>query len=203
MAVENGDRILPEFHVLNERFISLISLGNNISPVPIEPWKDVLDATKPHAVCPQRDIYRRTDLIEGDEDCLYLNVYTPRLPSENLELLPVMVFFHGGGFLCGGGNSYWYGPDVLLDRDIVLVVTNYRLGALGFLSTGDSVSPGNYGLKDQSLALKWVKKNIEYFGGDPDSITLFGESAGGASANYHMLSPLSKGNLIENKNNFG
>ncbi|KAK9870530.1 hypothetical protein WA026_008094 [Henosepilachna vigintioctopunctata] len=163
------------------------------SPVPIKPWKNILDATKPHAVCPQRDIYRRTDLIEGVEDCLYLNVYTPNLPSNGGELLPVMVFFHGGGFLCGGGNSHWYGPDVLLDRDIILVVTNYRLGALGFLSTGDEVSPGNYGLKDQSLALKWVKRNIKYFGGDPKSVTLFGESAGGASANYHMLSPLSRG----------
>ncbi|XP_031345677.1 venom carboxylesterase-6-like isoform X2 [Photinus pyralis] len=105
----------------------------------------------------------------------------------------VMVFFHGGGWLCGGGNSHWYGPDVLLDKDVVLVIPNYRLGALGFLSTGDEVVPGNNGLKDQSLALKWISENIVHFGGNPNKVTLFGESAGGASAHYHMLSPLSIG----------
>lgn len=106
-----------------------------------------------------------------------------------------MVFFHGGGWLCGGGNTKWYGPETLLDKDVVLVVPNYRLGALGFLATGDTVVPGNNGLKDQTLTLKWIQKNIAQFGGDPDSVTLFGESAGGASAHYHMLSPMSKGKV--------
>ncbi|KAG5884998.1 hypothetical protein JTB14_025344 [Gonioctena quinquepunctata] len=116
-----------------------------------------------------------------------------QLSNYDVEPLPVMVFFHGGGWLAGGGNSLWYGPDIFLDRDIVLVVTNYRIGALGFLSTGDEVVSGNNGLKDQNLALKWTKKNIAKFGGDAESITIFGESAGGASSQYHMLSPLSRG----------
>ncbi|ENN76283.1 hypothetical protein HUJ04_002412 [Dendroctonus ponderosae] len=163
-------------------------------PVPSGPWKGTLNASKIHPVCPQRDIYRRSELFEGEEDCLYLNVYSPKLPTEeDASLLPVMVFFHGGGWLCGGGNTMWYGPDVLLDRDVVLVVPNYRLGALGFLSTGDEIVPGNNGLKDQNLALRWIQSNIQYFGGDPKSVTLFGESAGGASVHYHMMSPKSKG----------
>nr|ASM90852.1 putative juvenile hormone esterase 1 [Colaphellus bowringi] len=162
-------------------------------PVPIDPWDGTLNATEIHSVCPQRDVYRRTTIIEGEEDCLYLNVYTPKLSRYEEDPLPVMVFFHGGGWLAGGGNSLWYGPDILLDRDIVLVVPNYRLGALGFLSTGDEVVSGNNGLKDQNLALKWTKKNIDKFGGDPESITIFGESAGGASSQYHLLSPLSRG----------
>lgn len=163
-------------------------------PVPPDPWEDTLDATQIHPVCPQRDIYRRVDLFEGDEDCLYLNVYTPNLNSSK-GLLPVMVFLHGGGWLCGSGNVQFYGPDLLLDKDIVLVVPNYRLGALGFLSTGDLLVPGNNGLKDQVAALKWVQKNIEAFGGDPGSVTVFGESAGGAATHYHTISPLSKGLL--------
>nr|AYN64423.1 carboxylesterase [Dendroctonus armandi] len=163
-------------------------------PVPSGPWKGTLNASKIHPVCPQRDIYRRSELFEGEEDCLYLNVYSPKLPAEEVaSLLPVMVFFHGGGWLCGGGNTLWYGPDVLLDRDVVLVVPNYRLGALGFLSTGDEVVPGNNGLKDQNLALKWIQSNIKSFGGDPKSVTIFGESAGGASVHYHMMSPMSRG----------
>ncbi|KAJ8916723.1 hypothetical protein NQ315_013927 [Exocentrus adspersus] len=162
-------------------------------PVPVEPWDGVLNVTEIHAVCPQRDVYRRSTLIEGEEDCLYLNVYTPQISPYSEAPLPVMIFFHGGGWICGGGNSLWYGPDILLDRDVVLVVTNYRLGALGFLTTGDEVVPGNNGLKDQVMAMKWVKKNIHNFGGNPDKITLFGESAGGASAHFHMMSPLSRG----------
>lgn len=105
-----------------------------------------------------------------------------------------MVFFHGGGWFCGGGNTNWYSPRYLLDKDVVLVVPNYRLGPLGFLSTGDGVAPGNNALKDQTLALRWVRDNIESFGGDPNSVTIFGESAGGASVHYHLLSPLSRGN---------
>ncbi|XP_063931967.1 juvenile hormone esterase-like isoform X2 [Zophobas morio] len=162
-------------------------------PVPVEPWEGVKEVTQPHNICPQRDIYRRSTLIEGDEDCLYLNVYTPQVHDKVQSPLPVMVFFHGGGWLCGGGNSFWYGPDILLDRDVILVVTNYRLGALGFLSTGDEVVPGNNGMKDQNLAMKWVKENVHAFGGDPQKINIFGESAGGASVQLHMVSPLSRG----------
>ncbi|KAH0814588.1 hypothetical protein GEV33_008200 [Tenebrio molitor] len=186
------------------------------APVPVQSWQGVKDATKPHNICPQRDIYRRSTVIEGNEDCLYLNVYTPQdfyfsesaktrsfvlknVPQLNntASRFPVMIFFHGGGWLCGGGNSLWYGPDILLDRDVILVVTNYRLGPLGFLSTGDAACPGNNGMKDQNLAMRWVKDNVAAFGGDPEKITIFGESAGGASAQLHMMSPLSKGRTFE------
>jgi hypothetical protein len=170
------------------------------APVPVQSWQGVKDATKPHNICPQRDIYRRSTVIEGNEDCLYLNVYTPQL-NNTASRFPVMIFFHGGGWLCGGGNSLWYGPDILLDRDVILVVTNYRLGPLGFLSTGDAACPGNNGMKDQNLAMRWVKDNVAAFGGDPEKITIFGESAGGASAQLHMMSPLSKGRTFESDAN--
>ncbi|XP_025830931.1 venom carboxylesterase-6-like [Agrilus planipennis] len=161
-------------------------------PVPVKSWSGIKDATKDHDVCPQRNIYTRSDLIEGNEDCLYLNVYTPKITNKTEELVPVMVFIHGGGWLCCAGNSLYYGPDILLENDIVLVVPNYRLGPLGFLSTGDEIVPGNNGLKDQSLALKWIKENIQQFGGDPNKITVFGESAGGSSTHFLMMSPLTK-----------
>ncbi|KAF2902140.1 hypothetical protein ILUMI_04048 [Ignelater luminosus] len=160
------------------------------APVPSDPWNGVLDATKPHAMCPQMNVYLNDFEINGNEDCLYLNVYTPKVTSSSETSLPVMFYIHGGGWMCGSADLY--GPNILLDQDIVLVVTNYRLGPLGFLSTGDEVVPGNNGLKDQSLAIKWVKDNIKHFGGNPDLITVFGQSAGGASTHYHMLSPLSK-----------
>ncbi|KAL3282168.1 hypothetical protein HHI36_005363 [Cryptolaemus montrouzieri] len=162
------------------------------SPVPRKPWKGTLDATKSHTICPQRIFFIDSEVM-GNENCLYLNVYAPKIPSANSKLLPVMVFIHGGGFLFGTGRSESYSPGYLLDQEIVLVTLNYRLGALGFLSTDDDASPGNYGLKDQALALKWVNKNIKYFGGDPSSVTLFGESAGAVSAHYHIFSPMSKG----------
>ncbi|KAK3920647.1 Esterase FE4, partial [Frankliniella fusca] len=101
-----------------------------------------------------------------------------------------MVYVHGGGFLTGSG--WMYGPEFLLDRDVVLVSFNYRLGALGFLSTGDDVIPGNFGMKDQVQLLRWVRDNIAAFGGDPDQVTIFGESAGGASVHALTLSPLAK-----------
>lgn len=121
-----------------------------------------------------------------------------------------MFYIHGGAFIIGSGRDDWIGPDYFMDKRIVLVVINYRLGnlmltnillgisdgfpgALGFLSTADEWAPGNSGLKDQSLALNWVKNNIIYFGGDPNKITVFGHSAGAACAHYQMISPLSKG----------
>lgn len=91
------------------------------------------------------------------------------------------------------GEGAIYDPIHLMDWDMVVVTLNYRLGPLGFLSTGDEVAPGNMGLKDQSYALHWIKNNILMFGGNPDSITLTGCSAGGASVHYHYLSPLSRG----------
>lgn len=103
-----------------------------------------------------------------------------------------MVFIHGGAFFAGGINPAIVGPEYFMDSgDVILVAMQYRLGALGFLATGDSSSPGNFGLKDQTMALKWVQDNIGKFGGDPEAVTIFGVSSGGASTHMHMLSPLS------------
>ncbi|XP_059477825.1 esterase E4-like [Neocloeon triangulifer] len=163
-------------------------------PVEPEKWDGVREATKESPVCIQRDVlFSRDPTIFGQEDCLYLNVYTPRLPrkGENVTGLPVLFYIHGGGWLCGDGGTY--GPNYLLDQDIILVTLTYRLGAFGFLSTGDKVCPGNFGLKDQVAALRWVRKNIAAFGGDEGLVTIAGESAGGASVHYHLISPLAKG----------
>lgn len=110
---------------------------------------------------------------------------------QNQTLLPVMIWLHGGIFIFGSGN--FYKAEFLLDKDIVLVSINYRLGIFGFFTTGDSSAPGNYGLKDQVLALKWIQKNIRSFGGDPNQITLFGESSGGSSISLHAISEASEG----------
>lgn len=82
-----------------------------------------------------------------------------------------MIFFHGGGLMCGSGISTYYGPDFLLDHDVIYIGANYRLGPLGFLSTGTQDCPGNNGFKDQVQILRWTKENIESFGGDPNSVT--------------------------------
>ncbi|XP_072930418.1 juvenile hormone esterase-like isoform X2 [Epargyreus clarus] len=175
------------------------SACNSVSkaPVAVEPWASVLDATRPMPVCVQRNPYIRQGEIVGQEDCLYLNIYTPytakELSQDELKLLPVMVFLHGGGWMCGDATTAMYGPEFLLDRDVVFVATNYRLGPLGFLSTQDEHCPGNNGLKDQQEALRFLQRTIHSFGGDKHSVTIFGESAGGASVHYHMLSETSAG----------
>ncbi|KAK8396512.1 hypothetical protein O3P69_005512 [Scylla paramamosain] len=128
--------------------------------------------------------------VHGDEDCLYLNIFTPKA-KDTRPHLPVMVFLHGGGFVCGSSSEY--PPHVMLNEDVVLVTVQYRLGILGFLSTEDDVVPGNMGLKDQTLALSWIQRNVHKFGGDPLRITLFGESAGAASVHFQILTPKSIG----------
>ncbi|KAK8391609.1 hypothetical protein O3P69_017266 [Scylla paramamosain] len=158
-------------------------------PEPAPTWSGVRNGSLPIPKCPQTSIFiLKRHPIEGQEDCLYLNVYTPQPYASNL---PVMVYIHGGAFLVGSAGEG--SPAPLMQKDIVLVTMNYRLGALGFLSTGDSVLPGNLGLKDQTLALQWVQGNIKDFGGDPNQVTIFGISAGGISAHLHVLSPGSVG----------
>lgn len=126
------------------------------------------------------------------EDCLRVNVYTRQLPPRK-KLWPVLVYIHGGGFYSLSGQSYNYaGPKNLIDRDIVLVTFNYRLGSLGFLSTGTEEAPGNNGLKDQVVLLRWVQQNIAQFGGDPNQVTLIGHGAGAISVSLHMVSPMSR-----------
>uniref|UniRef100_A0A6I8MXN7 Carboxylic ester hydrolase n=1 Tax=Ornithorhynchus anatinus TaxID=9258 RepID=A0A6I8MXN7_ORNAN len=136
----------------------------------------------------------------GDEDCLYLNIWIPQGKKQVSRDLPVMIWIFGGAFLIGSGHgasflkNYLYDGEEIATRGNVIVVTfNYRVGPLGFLSTGDSNLPGNLGLKDQHMAIAWVKRNIAAFGGDPNKITIFGESAGGASVSLQTLSPYNKG----------
>ncbi|XP_042868542.1 esterase E4-like [Penaeus japonicus] len=153
-----------------------------------------LDATRFRSFCPQYDTESKRVL--GKEDCLYLNVYTPYLPGSETAnnrtgLLPVFVFFHGGAFLRGSSSAH--GPARLLAHDVVLVTLNYRLGALGFLTTEDTELPGNYGMLDQVSALRWVRDHISHFGGDSSRVTLGGFSAGAGSVHIHMVSPLSRG----------
>jgi carboxylesterase type B len=149
--------------------------------------EEIYDATRIPPSCPQF----LTALSPASEDCLYLNVFTPRRANETANPLPVMFYIYGGGFALG--DSVIYGPRKLLAHDVVYVVPHYRLGALGFLSTGDEVIPGNNGMKDVVQALRWVQENIAAFGGDPNKVTVFGESAGSAGAIMTLISPLAKG----------
>jgi carboxylesterase type B len=107
--------------------------------------------------CPQSDA---ANTAKGQEDCLYLNVFTPTTIT---SLLPVSVFIHGGGFTFGSGDTDLLGPETFVEENVLVVTINYRLGVLGFLNTGDRHSPGNFGLKDQILALRWIQENILAF----------------------------------------
>ncbi|XP_076767147.1 juvenile hormone esterase [Xylocopa sonorina] len=158
-------------------------------PEPPEPWTGVRNASKYGGICAQFEMLSHK--LVGGDDCLYLNVYRP--VNDAPRKRAVMVWIHGGAFVNGSGDSAIYGPDYLIRKDIVLVTINYRLGVLGFLNIEHEVAPGNQGLKDQTMALKWVQENISNFSGDPDNVTIFGESAGGASVHYLTLSPLSQG----------
>ncbi|KAJ8716842.1 hypothetical protein PYW07_003469 [Mythimna separata] len=153
-------------------------------------WEAVLNCTAHGSVCPQFNPITAV-YTSGSEDCLFLNVYSPNIKSASLY--PVIVFIHGGANIFGSGNSDLYGPDYFIEKNVVVVTINYRLGALGFLSIGSNDVPGNAALKDQALALKWVNKNIKKFKGDPNSVTLVGDTAGGQAVTLHMLSPMSKG----------
>ncbi|XP_030020839.2 venom carboxylesterase-6-like [Manduca sexta] len=159
-------------------------------PQPVDPWCGVKNATEHGSVCPQFDIFSG-QYINGSEDCLSLNVYTPELNP--VEPYPVIFFIHGGGYKSGSGDSSSYGPDFFIEKMVVTVTINYRLDALGFLCLDNEIVPGNMGLKDQVLALKWVNNNIKYFGGNPNNITIMGQSAGSTSVALHMISPMSKG----------
>lgn len=156
-------------------------------PVPVESWTGVRDATDYGPICMQPF---DNDPFVSSEDCLNLNVFTRNLPLNSAtELKPVIVFLHGGALERSSGAQQ--GPDYIMDRDVVFVTINYRLGALGFLATGTEEAPGNVGLKDQVLAsLKWIKTNIRSFGGNPDRVTIAGLSAGGYSNTALMASPL-------------
>lgn len=163
------------------------------APQKAVPWNGTLLTQNEPPKCPQIDTFAGlgTPRYEGNEDCLYLNVYVPEKSTSGL--LDVLVWIHGGvifitfihkifysnsmhfqAFVLGSGGRSSYGPDYLLDHDVILVAGNYRLGLLGFLSTEDEHATGNFGLKDQSFLLQWVQENIEHFGGNKSSVTIWG-----------------------------
>jgi para-nitrobenzyl esterase len=161
-----------------------------------EGWHSVRDATSFGAHCPQ--VATPYGTPSTTEDCLFLNVFTPAKTNEGRpHLLPVMFWIHGGGLVVGESDGY--DPSQLVGEDVIVVTINYRLGELGFLahSALAAESPngaaGNYGLLDQQAALRWVRRNIRAFGGDPDNVAIFGESAGGLSVHSQLASPLAAG----------
>ncbi|XP_048211352.1 pyrethroid hydrolase Ces2e-like isoform X13 [Perognathus longimembris pacificus] len=168
-------------------------------PEPPEPWSGVRDGTSYPAMCLQSSaIINRLKMrkltvppISMSEDCLYLNIYSPASAQEGSNL-PVMVWIHGGA-LVAGMASMSDGSLLAATEDVVVVAIQYRLGVLGFFSTGDQHATGNWGYLDQVAALRWVQQNIAHFGGNPDRVTIFGVSAGGTSVSSHVLSPMSQG----------
>ncbi|XP_051794541.1 bile salt-activated lipase-like isoform X1 [Acanthochromis polyacanthus] len=159
-------------------------------------WDGILKATEYGKECLQVNSF--VNGTSGSEDCLYLNIWVPHGSIVSSDL-PVMVWIYGGGFMIGNSMGFYldtnlYSGQQIAERGNVVVVTlAYRVGTLGFLSTGDSSLLGNYGLWDQQAAIAWVHRNIRSFGGDPDNITIFGESAGGASVSFQTLTPHNKG----------
>merc|ERR1719516_105404 len=149
-----------------------------------------LNATQFGSACLQYDLRQRGKLL-GDEDCLFLNIYTPNIVSS--ERFPVLIWIHGGAFT--QGFSQQFSPSKLVKEGTIVVTINYRLGGLGFLSFENNIVSGNMGLKDQSVAVEWVREHIECFNGDPERVTLGGQSAGGMSVHTHILSPWSKGKI--------
>uniref|UniRef100_A0A336M0Z5 Carboxylic ester hydrolase n=1 Tax=Culicoides sonorensis TaxID=179676 RepID=A0A336M0Z5_CULSO len=164
------------------------------APRPLQKWENVLDATKVGDSCwlfDKLNPYEKK--IIGSENCLHLNIYTPELnPTKKL---PLMVYFHGGRYTTMSGSPFYYGPDYLMEKNVILITFNFRMGVFGFLSLKDETLgiPGNAGMKDQVMALKWIKENVECFGGDSENITIFGQSSGATSVHYHLLSDASKG----------
>ncbi|MFD8686241.1 carboxylesterase/lipase family protein [Streptomyces sp. NPDC059651] len=157
------------------------------APAPAPAWRGVRDATAPAPRCVQMPM-PGTDGVSGSEDCLYLNVTAPSARPPAGERRPVLVWLHGGAFLGGSGDDY--GAEQLAVRGDSLVVTvNYRLGVFGYFGHPALGSAPPFGLADQQAALRWVRANAERFGGDPDAVTLFGESAGALSVCAHLTSP--------------
>nr|CAD7269648.1 unnamed protein product [Timema shepardi] len=182
-------------------------------PVPVDPWHGVLDATVLPNSCYQ-ERYEYFPGFEGEEmwnpntniseDCLYLNLWVPeRLRirhSGERPKVPMLVWIYGGGYMSGTSTLHIYDAGIIAaTTDVIVASMQYRVGAFGFLYlspyfNGDSEeAPGNMGMWDQALAIRWLKDNAAAFGGDPELITLFGESAGGGSVSVHLLSPVMKG----------
>ena len=178
-------------------------------PIEVIHWDGVYDATKygacayqPRSFYNEEDMpkkvfyyneFRKGESYEYSEDCLFLNVFAPK---DAANKLPVIIYIHGGGFTGGCGHEKHFDVPVWPKKGVIGVTINYRLGPLGFAVLPEMKEKdgkcGNYGLYDQLTAFKWVKRNIEAFGGDPENITIMGQSAGAMSVQHHCLSPLSK-----------
>ncbi|CAB0043351.1 unnamed protein product [Trichogramma brassicae] len=189
-------------------------------PEPLEPWRGVLNATRMPNSCIQ-ERYDYFPGFEGEEmwnpntnvseDCLYMNIWVPRRirlrhknganPEEERRGVPILVWVYGGGYMTGTATLDVYDADLMAARcDCIIASMQYRVGAFGFLylaqyfdPSDDDDAPGNMGLWDQAMALKWLKDNARVLGGDPELITMFGESAGGGSVSLHLMSPVTKG----------
>ncbi|MED5543965.1 carboxylesterase family protein [Novosphingobium decolorationis] len=167
-------------------------------PEPAPAWQGVRDARRYGPACIQPEMWQER-APDQSEDCLNLNVWTPRKAGSHEAPLPVMVWIHGGGFVVGSNAMPVYDGAQFARRDVVLVSINYRLGLLGFfahpalLAQSSDAPTGNFGLLDTVAALEWVKQNIAAFGGDPQNVTIFGESAGAAMVNDLMVSPRARG----------
>ncbi|MEV7524355.1 carboxylesterase family protein [Streptomyces sp. NPDC091371] len=160
---------------------------------PAKRWRGVRNATEPGAACPQTGSVPPVGSRSDDEDCLFVNVTTPRKAAGKPR--PVMVYLHGGDHTAGSGAMH-NAQRLAAQGDVVVVTVNYRLAALGYLAHPDLEKrgeSGNYGFLDQQAALRWVQRNAAAFGGDPDNVTLFGQSAGGYSTCAHMVAPSSAG----------
>jgi para-nitrobenzyl esterase len=169
-------------------------------PQPPVAWDGVFDASKFGPACPQPSVegWNGTYASGGKEDCLHLNVYTPEKRDEKL---PVMVWIHGGALISGSSQDPTYTPVNLVKNGVIIVTLDYRLGKLGYFAPQQLIDEakakgelvGNYGTMDQIEVLKWVKRNIAAFGGDPDNVTIFGESGGGRSVTWLMVSQAARG----------
>ena len=160
-------------------------------PKPYGKWPSTLNAKDFGPMCPQVSSSFSSQHGGQDEDCLHLNIYIPRRISTNTSR-SVMVWIHGGAYVAGSAIDY-DGRGFVLDGDVILVTVNYRLSIFGFLANDDGSIPGNYGLWDQHFALQWIHDNIADYGGDPNSVTIFGESAGGGSVSFQSLYPGNQG----------
>ena len=170
-------------------------------PEPVEPWDGIREANiLPNSCMQSLDNFRDFEGVNMwnantkiSEDCLYLNLWIPSNARKSNLKLATMLWVYGGSLTSGTSTLALYdGSWLAASENIIVASLNYRLGPFGFLYLDDKLAPGNMGLLDQNMALKWLNKNIKVFGGDPSKITLFGESAGSVSVSYHVISPLSQ-----------